>query len=151
MDKIVDFFSLVFQKISQKIGINTSQNSWEQFIRYCVVGATATVVDYGLLYSLTEYLGFWYLLSATFGFIGGATTNYLLNRFWTFKNKDKRIARQVSIFLIIAAVGIVLNNTILAIGVEIFGLWYMLAKVISTVITLIWNFVGHKYFTFRVS
>ena len=149
IDKLVIFFSGLFQKTGQKVGLSTSQESWELFLRYCVVGGTATVVDFGLLYILTEFAGFWYMLSATVSFIGGAATNYLLNRVWTFKNKDRRIARQLTIFLIIAVIGIFINNTILYIGVEFVGLWYMLAKAFSTAITLIWNFLGHKYLTFK--
>lgn len=147
--KIIGFFSSLMVIILEIFGIKSKSENWALFFKYCLVGAAATVVDYSLLYSLTEFAGLWYLWSATFAFIGGATTNYLLNRLWTFKNTDKRIARQVVTFLIIAGVGIVLNNTILAVGVEVFGLWYMLAKVISTAITLIWNFFGHKYVTFK--
>lgn len=151
INKLVVFFSDFFQKISQKLGLASKQESWELFLRYCLVGGTATIVDFGLLYILTEYAGFWYMFSASISFIGGAITNYLLNRAWTFKNNDKRIARQLAIFLIIAVIGIFINNTILYIGVEFFGLWYMLAKAFSTAITLNWNFLGHKYLTFKNS
>lgn len=151
VNNLVNFFSRLFQKILIKFGVETKVESHQVFLKYCLVGAIATIVDYSLLFGLTEFLGLWYMFSATFGFIGGATTNYLLNRIWTFENNDKRIGRQVGIFLMIAGIGIILNNGILAVGVEIFGIWYMLAKVISTAITLIWNFIGHKYITFRVS
>ena len=149
IDQTVNFFSLLFHKILGKLGIRIQVSGLRLFLRYCLVGGTATVVDFALLFGLTEFLGLWYLASATAAFIGGATTNYILNRFWTFNNADKRIGRQAGLFIIIAAIGILLNNGILAVGVEIFGLWYMLAKVISSAITLIWNFIGHKYITFR--
>jgi len=149
INNLVSFFRGVFKRILSEFGIKTKIESHQLFLKYCLVGAAATVVDYALLFSLTEFLGLWYLVSATIGFCGGATTNYILNRVWTFDNNDKRIARQIGIFLMIAGIGIVLNNGILVIGVEVFGLWYMLAKVISTAITLIWNFIGHKHITFK--
>jgi len=149
--KAMGRLSIILEKIFGFFGIKTRAENWLLFLKYCLVGAAATVVDYSLLYSLTEFVGVWYLWSATVAFIGGATTNYLLNRLWTFENTDQRIARQVATFLIIAGVGILLNNAILALGVEVFGWWYMLAKVISTAITLIWNFFGHRYITFKQS
>ncbi len=149
INKIVDFFGLVGYRILVKIGLRIQVSSLQLFLRYCVVGVIATVVDYALLYGLTEFYGLWYLFSATISFIAAATVSYYLNRIWTFNNNDSRIARQVGIFLVISGVGIIINNTILVVGVEVIGMWYMLAKVFSTAVTLIWNFIGHKYITFR--
>ena len=100
---------------------------YKLFIKYCIVGGTAAVVDFGILFILTDFFSVYYLTSATASFIVSALVNYSLNRSWTFQ-----------------------SNGIMYTGVEFFGLWYILAKVIATGVVLIWNFLGNKYFTFKV-
>ncbi len=118
------------------------------FIKYCVVGGTAAVVDFSVLYFLTDWLKIYYLHSATASFILSALTNYSLNRKWTFRSNGKK-RKQLPIFFFIAGCGLLLNNTIMYIGVEKFGLWYIFAKIFATGIVLIWNFLGNKHFTFN--
>ncbi len=118
------------------------------FVKYCIAGGTAAVVDFSILYTLTEFLGVFYLYSATISFILSALTSYSINRKWTFRSQGKK-RKQIPIFFFIAIIGLLLNNTIIYIGVEVFGLWYIWAKVIATGFVLVWNFFGNKYFTFN--
>ena len=118
------------------------------FIKYSVVGGIAAVIDFGVLYVLTDFLGVYYLISATISFILSALTNYFLNRTWTFRSRGRKM-RQIPIFFTIATIGLILNNFILYWGVEFLGLWYIFSKMIATGIVLIWNFLGNKHFTFN--
>lgn len=118
------------------------------FVKYCIVGGTAAIVDFGLLFGLTEFFGVYYLYSATVSFVLSALTNYTLNRRWTFRSDGKK-RRQIPIFFAVATMGLAINNSIMYVGVEKLGLWYMLAKVLATGIVLIWNFLGNRYITFN--
>lgn len=118
------------------------------FVKYCIVGGTAAVVDFSILFVLTDFLNVYYLISATISFIVSALTNYALNRGWTFCSNGKK-RRQLPIFFTIATIGLVLNNSIMYFSVEVLALWYIWAKVIATGIVLMWNFLGNKYFTFN--
>lgn len=122
-----------------------------EFAMYIVCGGTATIVDWGLTYSLTSLLGLWYVASVTLAYIGGVATNYSLNKAYTFKNKSRQIGRQLLAFQVVAGIGFLLNLGIVVGLVELLGLWYMLAKVIATGMVLAWSFVGHKHFTFRIT
>ncbi len=122
---------------------------FQQFIKYCAGGGLAFVTDAGLLFIFTEYGHLWYLISATFSFLIAAVVNYSFQYFVTFKDNRGQIKKQFTLFVIIAAVGLAINNSLLYIQVEWFGLWYMLAKVIAAVIVLIWNFMMNKYYTFK--
>ena len=123
------------------------------FVKYCIVGGTAAIVDFGVLFILTELFGVYYLYSATVSFILAALTNYSLNRRWTFRSSGKK-RKQVPIFFAIATMGLLINNSIMFVGVEKFLLkdlhyGYLLAKVVATGLVLIWNFLGNKYITFN--
>ncbi len=128
--------------------VNYVINNWQQLWRYGLVGLSSAIIDFGILYLLTEALGFHYLWSATISFIVAASYNYYLNKTWTFKAGGK-LSKQVSIFLLIAGSGVLLNNLILYLLVEQAHWWYIYAKIIATGIVTIGNFIGNKYLTFK--
>ena len=121
-----------------------------QFSRYVVVGGLAFLIDFGSLYLLTEFAGFHYLISAAVAFLLGLLTNYCLCRLWVF---DRRTMESASLeFLIFAVIGIVglgLNEVIMWFVVEVIHLQYLIGKVISAGIVLIWNFGARKFILFR--
>ena len=118
------------------------------FVKYSIVGGIAAVVDFSILFILTDFLNVYYLISATISFIISALTNYFLNRKWTFRSNDKK-RKQLPVFFTITSIGLVLNNSIMFFLVERLFLWYIWAKVIATAVVLIWNFLGNKYLTFN--
>jgi putative flippase GtrA len=120
-----------------------------QIGKYAVVGATSMVIDFGILYILTDIIGVYYLTSATASFVVAAFYNYFLNRHWTFRSNGSR-RKQLPVFFIIAIIGVTLNNSIMYAGVEQFGIWYIYSKIIATGIVTIWNFFGNKYLTFKI-
>lgn len=121
-----------------------------EFISYVGVGAFATIVDWTFVYIFTDFFGLWYVLSVVIGYIGGSLTNYLLNKKYTFKNTSMKIGHQFLIFHLITGMGFFLNLEIVVFLVEYLNVWYMFAKMISTSILLLWNFLGHKYITFKI-
>ncbi len=139
-----------------KIKVKIIKKLWDFFwdnkklmFKYAAVGAMSAVVDFGVLFVLTDWFGVYYLVSATASFILSAIVNYTLNRNWTFRSNGQR-RKQVPIFLTIAILGILLNNNIMYVSVEHWHLHYLWAKVIAAAIVTIWNFFGNKYLTFKL-
>ena len=54
--------------------------------KYYLVGASGIFVNLGILFVLTEYVGLWYLLSSTIAIYVSITSNFLLNKSWTFRD-----------------------------------------------------------------
>ena len=100
-------------------------------------------------YSLTEFAHWHYLLSATLAFLVAAMYNYTLNRNWTFKTNGSQ-KKQLPAFLLTGGTALLLNNLILFVSVDTFGLWYIYGKIIATAVVTFWNFFINKYFTFRL-
>ena len=86
--------------------------------KYAVVGFSSMIIDLGVLYILTEFADVHYLMSATISFVMAAFYNYNLNRRWTFQSSGSK-TKQVPVFLIIAGIGLLLNNNILFIGLSL--------------------------------
>lgn len=120
------------------------------FIRYIIFAGFATLIDLSLLYLLTEFLHIWYFYSAIISYFGGMITNYTLNKFFNFRNKSKRIIHQFGLFIVVALIGLGINQIVLYSLVEFTGLWYILAKVIAVFIVMFWSFYGHKKLTFGI-
>jgi putative flippase GtrA len=120
------------------------------FIKYIIFAGIATLVDLGILYLLTTYLFIHYLISAIFSYLCGMITNYSLNKYLTFKNRNKRYIVQFGIFAVVALIGLGLNELILFIFTDFFDLWYVYSKFISIGIVMIWSFFGHKHLTFSL-
>ena len=142
-------------KIKQLFSGDTD-NTFIQFFRYVFVGGFAFVVDYGIMTALVELCRFDPVIAATISFVAGLLVNYVLSTFWIFKKS--KIKNRLAEFAAFAAVGVVglgiwFFKDILA-SKLIFGTllpqdkYYLVGKLVSTVIVFIWNFAGRKFIIF---
>lgn len=57
-----------------------------KFIKFCAVGGSGIIIDFGLTYMCKEMIKINRYLANAIGFITAATSNYVLNRIWTFES-----------------------------------------------------------------
>ena len=136
----------------KKILFGKTTNLFIQFFRYTLVGGLAFVVDLVLLFVLTEYAHWHYLVSATLSFLAGLLVNYILSTQWIFRSskiKNKKI--EFILFGLIGVIGLGLNNVLLYFFTDLIGLYYMLSKLITAVLVYAWNFLGRRYFLFNAA
>jgi len=127
-----------------------TNNTLIQLFRYTFVGGVAYVVDFGLLYSLTEFLNLHYLISAAISFILGLITNYILSIAWVFsKRKLNSKPLEFVIFTSVGIIGLGLNELFIWFFTEWVHFHYLVSKLVSTVFVYLWNFVARKYILFR--
>lgn len=112
-----------------------------EMMRFIIVGAITFVVDYGLLYVCTEYIGLYYMYSTAIAFIAAVIFNYWLCVIYVFTNVQRQTSRQAILFVGSSVVGLGLNQICMWFFVEIFGIYYMLAKMISIIIVMAWNYI----------
>ena len=67
----------------------------EQFLKFCAVGGSGVFVDFGITYACKEWLRLNKYVANSLGFLCAATTNYILNRIWTFHNENPDIAGEM--------------------------------------------------------
>lgn len=120
-----------------------------QFVKFALVGASNTVLDFGTYLVLTRILGVHFLIANVFAFLFAASWSYFWNRRWTFRSNDPRIHRQYVKFLIVATIGLGLTTIILYTLVEHATLPDIPAKVVSVAAVLIWNFLANRFWTFK--
>ncbi len=118
-----------------------------QIMKFGVVGVIAFAIDYGLMVLLTEVFGVNYLISATISFAVSVTFNYFASMRYVFKHKEgmsKR--REFIIFVVLSLIGLLINDLIMWVGTGLFGISYLITKLVATFIVMVWNFVTRKIF-----
>ena len=138
-DKICKFFHLKFNAKTRKLLI--------QIFKFVIVGGIATIIDFVFLYIFREFCHFPVLVSNTLSFCISVIYNYTASVKWVFDvNKEKNAKKQFVIFIVFSVIGLILNNIIMWITVDFLSIYYLLAKVVATVIVMIFNFVTRKIF-----
>ncbi len=126
-----------------------------RFVRFAIVGALGTVLDFGVLIILKEMASFPTLLANTLSYFAGVINNFSLNRVWTYSDsRQKRVLVQFAQFAAVSTGGVLLNNLIVLALESPFGTLfgnqgYIPAKVIATLIVVFWNFFINRYWTFN--
>ena len=120
---------------------------WSQVIRFGIVGAVATIIDYGLMVALTELVGLLYLLSCAISFLISVIVNYILSiRFVFTPNKNISKTVELVVFILLSAIGLGINQAIMWFTVEQIKISYLIAKIVATGIVMIYNFISRKLF-----
>lgn len=118
-----------------------------QILKFGVVGIIATVIDYVLLYVLTDYLHIYYVTSATISFCVSLIFNYIASMKYVFKRKeDANRVKEFLVFVILSVIGLGINDGIMYLGTTMVGIHYMITKLGATGIVMVWNFVTRKIF-----
>ena len=124
---------------------------FKPFIKYSLVGVSGTLIDLIVLYLLVENLGLPVLHASFFSFMAAVTNNFVLNKVWTFNNSSQNYRKLYIKFALVSTGGLCLTLACMHIFVEVLGIWYILAKMLTSLLVLTWNFLGNKIWTFRIS
>ena len=118
------------------------------FIKFCLVGGSGVFVDFGITWLLKEVARINKYVANSIGFICAATSNYLLNRIWTFESHDPEIAMQYARFIGISIIGLLINNTAIYLFNDKLKLNFYFSKLLAIGIVTFWNFFMNYFFNF---
>jgi putative flippase GtrA len=119
-----------------------------KFLKFCIVGTSGMITDFGTTWILKEKVKINKYLANSTGFVLAATSNYLLNRFWTFQSENSHIAREYISFMVISTVGLGINNFVLFLLTEKMKLNFYISKLFAIGVVTIWNFFMNYLITF---
>jgi len=119
-----------------------------KFLKFGVVGATGVIVDFGFTYFFKEIVKIQKYVANAIGFTLAATSNYFLNRWWTFHSHNPEIGIEYSRFLFISILGLGINTFVIWLLVSRYNRNFYLSKLFAIAIVTLWNFCLNLMFTF---
>jgi putative flippase GtrA len=165
--------------ISGSVASLASRPGPRQFVKFCIVGASSTIIDFTLLNLLHFHFGLSLPVAATGSFLVAVCNGFYWNRRWTFRAGAGDARRQYPKFVATNIVGWLLNLTIMTLalvtaaalhlttvreapadiirliaagqGKEAFSpLAVNAAKGCATICVTAWNFSAAKLWTFKI-
>lgn len=125
----------------------TNRGLISQYCRFAAVGITSLMVDYGFMVFLTENTALGYFKACAFSYTLSIFVNYILSMKFVFHGReDMSKMKEASIFFILSLIGLFLNQMVMWVAVDIFGIYYAVAKMLSTLAVTNYNFISRKKF-----
>ncbi len=122
-----------------------------RLIRFGAVGFSGMIVDFSLTWLLKEKAGVNRYLANAAGFLTAASSNYLLNRIWTFESHNQHVASEYGRFLLVSVIGLGINSLVLWLCHSRLRINFYLAKLFAIAVATLWNFLANYLYTFGLS
>ena len=126
-----------------------SARNWQQLAKFCAVGAVGYAINLAIYHTLLGH-GLHYLAAATCSFLVAVTSNYTLNRLWTFRDHRAGVAAQGMRFFLVSLASLGANLLVLHLLIRYGSVEKFYANAIAIVLVTPLNFVGNKLWSFRL-
>ena len=121
--------------------------------RFYTVGASGLLVNFVVSFLFQAIAPeLWYLYSTIVGIFFSMTSNFFINKLWTFEERDfasKKTVLQYIMFMGFSSLGALLQLGVVYVLVENYRLDYPLALVLAVMSASIGNFLLNKKWTFK--
>lgn len=121
-----------------------------KILKFGVVGFSGMLIDFSVTWFLKEKIRINKYLANSAGFISAATSNYYWNRIWTFGSNNNEVATEYMSFILIALIGLGINNLVIYLLTRKLKFNFYLAKLFAVMVVTIWNFTMNLLYTFAV-
>jgi putative flippase GtrA len=123
--------------------------SFFTFVRFSLVGALNTLIDFLVFFLLNHGLGVFYLWAQIASYSCGVFNSFLFNKYWTFRKRRTPFGNELVKFLIVNFLSLVVSVVILYSLNTFFHFDVILSKLITTFSGVTFNFVGSKFWVFN--
>lgn len=122
-----------------------------RFVKFYLVGTIGTLLNMGLLWILTEFIGLPYLISAVIATGCAIISNFILNNFFTFSD---RCSATVPIFVsrllkfsLVSLSGMAINVGALWLFTEVAGIYYLHSNLLGIVLATLLRYIANSLWT----
>jgi putative flippase GtrA len=125
------------------------RGNWVQLAKFCAVGGVGYLINLAI-YTVLLNQGVHYLVAATCSFVVAATSNYILNRNWTFRDRRRHLGVQGAQFFVVSLAALGANLLVLHLLIR-FGLGdhKKVAQAFAILVATPLNFLGNRLWSFR--
>ena len=120
---------------------------YAQFVRFCIAGGFAFTVNLAVLYTLTDILHIYYLLSTVGAFLVSLAVSFTLQKFWTFRDRSREhLHIQLPLYVGMQVASVSVNAALMYVFVEYLHVWYLFSQaIISFGLAVIIFFINKSY------
>lgn len=128
----------------------------QQKLRFILVGICNTTIDFTLLFTL-KALGLPVIPANVISTTAAFCFSFFANKKYTFKNTESNLKRQVPLFIVVTLSGLwgvqtliifIISALLASSGLQE-GVILLIAKIIATFASLIWNYTFYSRFVFK--
>ena len=121
--------------------------------RFYTVGASGLLVNYlvSLLFA-DAIVNFWYIHATIIGIIVSMSSNFILNKIWTFEDRNfeaKKTLAQYGKFVGFSSLGALIQLGMVYVLVDNYQVLYPVALILAVIIAASSNFILNKKWTFK--
>ncbi len=137
----------------------------DRFVKFCLVGGSGVVVNYGLYWLLTRFAGFAPLDSASIaGILSGnlamvisietsIITNFILNNYFTFADRNVQglpvFIKRLVTFNLVCLVGGLIQIGVANLLAVFLGIYDLVAVLTGIAAATLWNFLVNNWWTWQ--
>jgi len=121
--------------------------------RFYTVGASGLLLNYivSVLFA-GEIMNFWYIHATIIGIAVTMSSNFILNKIWTFEDRNfnvKRTLTQYGTFVGLTSIAALIQIGLVYVLVDTYQFVYPVALVLAVIIAASTNFIFNKKWTFK--
>lgn len=120
-----------------------------KLFKFGIVGVMNTAVDFLVYTVLVSVLGWGLYVSQVISYSCGMLNSYVINRKWTFSTKNGFFSWELVRFILLNLSMMLLGMAIIWFCTQQLMLHKLVAKLISTVLVLVVNFLVSNFWVFR--
>lgn len=128
--------------------INYAWSVRHEFSKYFIVGVSGLILDMGTLILFKEWFGLTPTVAVVVNQAIILTYNFLLNKYWSFRNKEMP-HKQIVRYVLLAGFNYAFSVFIMYIGSERLGYDYRAVRIATIAAMVAWNFLLYKYWVYR--
>lgn len=119
----------------------------QQLAKFVIVGVASTIIDWGIYFVLADLVGWDPLIANIPAFAVATVFSFFTSIFWVFDTTKRKTRRRLFVeFIVLNLVAFALNELLLFVFINQLGLGNMIAKVITTAIVMVFNYLTRKLF-----
>ena len=125
-----------------------------QFLKFCVVGVSNTVLAYLINITALKLLSGYsveydYVIANAAAFVISVFWSFMLNNRFVFQSKGNPIRTLLKTYAAYAFTGLFLNNILSCLWIRVFGMSKFIAPIPNLLISVPINFVINKYWAYQ--
>ncbi|REJ40010.1 MAG: GtrA family protein [Microcystis flos-aquae DF17] len=122
--------------------------SWK-FLRFVLVGSLGYISSILIIYLLTEKLKLHYIISWQVAWFFSNLLTFSINKLYTFNSKKRNFVFEIWRYYLVNSSSLFFAIIGVYVMVEAFRVNYLIASVLVSLISLFYNFILHKKWSFK--